>query len=124
MRHLLQPRVLNLAIIAIQTTARNGKVVSASLVREEDDVMLITNGGVLIRTRASEISELSRATQGVTLISLDDGEKLIGLSRVPEADGEDDPVEGEVSLEAAPASDGEVPGGSGDDAGEQGPAED
>ena len=48
--------------------------------------MLITNGGVLIRTRASEISELSRATQGVTLISLDSGEKLIGLSRVPEAD--------------------------------------
>ena len=68
------------------TTARNGQVVSASLVSTEDDVMLITDGGVLIRTRASEISELSRATQGVTLISLDDGEKLIGLSRVPETD--------------------------------------
>jgi DNA gyrase subunit A len=82
-------------IIAIQTTARNGRVVSASLVRSEDDVMLITNGGVLIRTRASEISELSRATQGVTLISLDAGEKLIGLSRVPETDDDGVLAEGE-----------------------------
>jgi len=73
-------------LIAIQTTARNGKVVSASLVSPEDHVMLITDGGVLIRIRVSEISELSRATQGVTLINLDEGEKLIGLSRVPEAD--------------------------------------
>ncbi len=87
-------------IIAIQTTPRNGKVVSASLVRLEDDVMLITTGGVLIRTRVNEISELSRATQGVTLINLDDGEKLIGLSRVPEADQEAELEEG------APSADG------------------
>jgi DNA gyrase subunit A len=73
-------------LIAIQTTARNGKVVSASLVSPEDHAMLITDGGVLIRIRVSEISELSRATQGVTLINLDAGEKLIGLSRIPEAD--------------------------------------
>ncbi len=86
-------------IIAIQTTARNGQVVSASLVSTEDDVMLITDGGVLIRTRVSEISELSRATQGVTLINLDDGEKLIGLSRVPETDDVGDTGEGEGELD-------------------------
>ena len=91
-------------IIAIQTTARNGSVVSASLVSPEDDVMLITNGGVLIRTRASEISELSRATQGVTLISLDSGEKLIGLSRVPETDD----VEGLAESDGVTESSGDT----------------
>ena len=59
--------------------ARNGAVVAASLVRPEDEVMLITTGGVLIRTRVSEIREMSRSTQGVTLINLDQGEKLAGL---------------------------------------------
>jgi DNA gyrase subunit A len=83
-------------MIAIQTTERNGTVVAASLVRPEDEVMLITTGGVLIRTRVCEIREMSRATQGVTLINLDEGEKLAGLERVVETDGE-----GEASLEAA-----------------------
>jgi DNA gyrase subunit A len=76
--------------IAIQTTERNGAVVAASLVRPEDEVMLITTGGVLIRTRVSEIREMSRATQGVTLINLDEGEKLAGLERVVETEGEGD----------------------------------
>jgi DNA gyrase subunit A len=73
-------------MIAIQTTARNGKVVAARLVRPEDEVMLITTGGVLIRTRAAEIRELGRATQGVTLINLGLDEKLAGLQKVVETD--------------------------------------
>jgi DNA gyrase subunit A len=76
-------------MIAIQTSERNGKVVAATLVNAEDEIMLITTGGVLIRTRVSEIREMGRATQGVTLINLDKGEKLIGLERVVEADSED-----------------------------------
>jgi DNA gyrase subunit A len=77
-------------MIAIQTTDRNGAVVAASLVRPADEVMLITTGGVLIRTRVAEIREMSRATQGVTLINLDAGEKLAGLERVVETDAESD----------------------------------
>jgi DNA gyrase subunit A len=73
-------------MIAIQTSARNGKVVAARLVMPEDEVMLITTGGVLIRTRVAEIREMGRATQGVTLINLGDEEKLAGLERVVETD--------------------------------------
>jgi DNA gyrase subunit A len=75
-------------MIAIQTSARNGKVVAAILVDATDEIMMITTGGVLIRTRAGEIREMSRSTQGVTLISLDEGTKLVGLSRVLESDDE------------------------------------
>ncbi|MBK6742784.1 MAG: DNA gyrase subunit A [Hydrogenophilales bacterium] len=71
-----------LGMIAIQTTARNGKVVAATLVEPEDEIMLITTGGVLIRTRVSEIRSLGRSTQGVTLINLGEGEKLSGLQRI------------------------------------------
>ena len=60
-------------MIAIQQTERNGKVVAATLVRPDDEIMLITDKGVLVRTRVAEIRELGRATQGVTLIALDDG---------------------------------------------------
>jgi DNA gyrase subunit A len=73
-------------MIAIQTSARNGKVVAARLVAADDEVMLITTGGVLIRTRVSEIREMGRATQGVTLINLDQDEELAGLERVVETD--------------------------------------
>ncbi len=73
-------------MIAINTSARNGKVVAAQLVKQDDEIMLITTGGILIRTRVSEIREMGRATQGVTLINLDPGEKLVGLERVIEAD--------------------------------------
>ncbi|MCL4471837.1 MAG: DNA gyrase subunit A [Sulfuricella sp.] len=73
-------------MIAIQTTERNGKVVAATLVNAEDEIMLITTGGVLIRTRVREIREMGRATQGVTLINLDKGEKLVGLEKVVEAE--------------------------------------
>lgn len=73
-------------MIAIQQSERNGKVVAATLVHTEDEIMLITDRGVLVRTRVSEIRELGRATQGVTLIGLDEGSKLSGLQRIVEND--------------------------------------
>ena len=73
-------------MIAIVQSERNGKVVAATLVRPADEIMLITDRGVLVRTRVSEIRELGRATQGVTLIALDDGSKLSGLQRIVEND--------------------------------------
>ncbi|MFO1271610.1 MAG: DNA gyrase subunit A [Rubrivivax sp.] len=80
-------------MIAIQQSERNGKVVAATLVRANDEIMLITDKGVLVRTRVAEIRELGRATQGVTLIALDDGAKLSGLQRIVENDaqGGDEP---------------------------------
>jgi len=78
-------------MIAIITSPRNGKVVTAKLVKPDDEIMLITSGGIMIRTRVNEVREMSRATQGVTLINLDAGEKLAGLERVAESeDNEDD----------------------------------
>jgi len=73
-------------MIAIQTSERNGKVVAATLVTPEDEIMLITTAGVLIRTRVAEIREMGRATQGVTLINLDEGTQLSGLQQIAEAD--------------------------------------
>ena len=73
-------------MIAIHTSERNGKVVAATLVSPEDEIMLITSGGVLIRTRVKEIREMSRSTQGVTLINLDEGEKLSGLQCILDRD--------------------------------------
>ena len=73
-------------MIAIQQSERNGKVVAATLVHADDEIMLITDTGVLVRTRVSEIRELGRATQGVTLIALDEGSQLSGLQRIVEND--------------------------------------
>ena len=73
-------------MIAIQQSPRNGKVVAATLVHADDEIMLITDKGVLVRTRVSEIRELGRATQGVTLIALDEGAQLSGLQRIVEND--------------------------------------
>ncbi len=77
-------------MIAIQTSERNGKVVAATLVNENDEIMLITTGGVLIRTRVSEVREMGRATQGVTLIAVEEGTTLSGLQRILESDIEDE----------------------------------
>jgi len=93
-------------MIAIQQTERNGKVVAATLVHSEDDIMLITDRGVLVRTRVSEIREMGRATQGVILIGLDEGSKLSGMQRIVENDaqgGSDDT--GETGGEETPADD-------------------
>ena len=88
-------------MIAIQQSERNGKVVAATLVRVEDEIMLITDRGVLVRTRVSEIRELGRATQGVTLIALDEGAKLSGLQRIVENDAQDP----EAEADGEPAAD-------------------
>jgi DNA gyrase subunit A len=84
-------------MIAIQQSERNGKVVAATLVHADDEIMLITDKGVLVRTRVSEIRELGRATQGVTLIGLDDGSTLSGLQRLVENDAN----EGDTADDAA-----------------------
>ncbi|MGF6245112.1 DNA gyrase subunit A [Paraburkholderia phenazinium] len=96
-------------MIAIQTSERNGRVVAATLVDSEAQIMLITNTGVLIRTRVSEIREMGRATQGVTLISLDEGTKLSGLQQVAEAEADVDgdaegPADGDESGEEGGAA--------------------
>ncbi len=92
-------------MIAIQQSERNGKVVAATLVREDDEIMLITDRGVLVRTRVAEIREMGRATQGVTLIALDDGAQLIGLQRIVENDASDDAPDAEAAGDdATPAA--------------------
>ncbi|HYQ95426.1 MAG TPA: DNA gyrase subunit A [Candidatus Eisenbacteria bacterium] len=73
-------------IISIQTTERNGPVVAALEVVPTDQVMLITRGGIVIRTKVSEISEIGRNTQGVRLINLEAGDQLIDVARVEEKD--------------------------------------
>jgi len=80
-------------MIAIQASERNGKLVVAQIVGDDDEIMLITTGGVLIRTRISEIRDMGRATQGVRLINLGEGEKLAGLEKIVEPE-EDETSEG------------------------------
>ena len=81
-------------MIAIQTSDRNGRVVAATLVTEKDQIMLITTAGVLVRTRVSEIREMGRATQGVTLISVDEGSTLSGVQKIVES--EEDEQDGDA----------------------------
>jgi DNA gyrase subunit A len=69
-------------VIAIQTSERNGKVVGTLLVNDTDEIMIITDGGILVRTRVSEISVIGRNAQGVTIIRLDKGEKVVGVDRL------------------------------------------
>ena len=102
-------------MIAIQTSERNGKVVGAALVKPENEVMLISDAGVLIRTKVEQIREMSRATQGVTLINLDEGTLLAGLEKLAESDADN----------GDEAEEGEAPeaGGIGGEAGAEGAAE-
>lgn len=99
-------------MIAIQTSERNGKVVAATLVETTDEIMLITTGGVLIRTRVSEIREMGRATQGVTLIAVEDGTTLSGLQRIVETDADQDDTE--TGAVAADGDTGAADGATGD----------
>jgi DNA gyrase subunit A len=92
-------------MIAISTSERNGRVVAATLVEEKDEIMLITTGGVMIRTRVAEIREMGRATQGVTLINVDDGTRLSGLQRVVESDADNGDANGAATEGEAPAGD-------------------
>jgi DNA gyrase subunit A len=77
-------------VISIQTTDRNGKVVGVIQVPEDAEVMLISNGGTLVRTPAREISVIGRNTQGVRLIRLDAGEQLVGVDRIESDEGDDE----------------------------------
>jgi DNA gyrase subunit A len=86
-------------VIGIQTTERNGKLVSAVLMGSRDEVLLISDGGTLVRTRGSEISRVGRNTQGVTLIRLSKDEKLQAVERM---DASIDDVEDEVDTAATP----------------------
>ena len=96
---------------AIQQSERNGKVVAATLVHADDEIMLITDKGVLVRTRVSEIRELGRATQGVTLIALDEGSKLSGLQRIVENDANvtDAEADGETGTDGGATAAPEAP---------------
>ncbi len=99
-------------IIAIDTGERNGELVAATLVSDSDDLMLITSGGVLIRTKVEQVRETGRAAQGVRLINLDAGETLVSLERIAEAEEDDDsietdaasdlPVDGDTSAQPIP----------------------
>jgi len=80
-------------LISIRTSPRNGAVVGAELVESTDELMLITDGGKLVRTRVNEVSVLGRDTQGVKLISLSEGERLVGLERIVDDQIMDDQVE-------------------------------
>ena len=77
-------------VMSIQTTERNGRVIGAALVHENDEVMLITNGGTMVRTRAAEISLIGRNTQGVRLIRLSEDEQLVSVKRIVDLDDDDD----------------------------------
>ena len=90
-------------MIAIQTSDRNGRVVAAVLVEEKDEIMLITTGGVLVRTRVSEIREMGRATQGVTLIAVDEGTRLSNVQRVVETDSLDEGATADAEPGAEPS---------------------
>ena len=76
-------------VIAIQTSKRNGRTVGALQVREEDEIMLISSSGTLVRTPVNEISVIGRNTQGVRLIRVESGQRLVGLARVESIEGED-----------------------------------
>ncbi len=98
---------------AIAISDRNGKAVAARLVSEDDEIMLITTGGVLIRTRVKEIRDMGRAAQGVTLINLGKGEKLSGLEKVVETDGNETGVDG-AEVEVVEADGSETDNAAGD----------
>jgi DNA gyrase subunit A len=95
-------------VIGIQTSERNGKLVSAVLLGTGDEVLLISDGGTLVRTRGSEISRVGRNTQGVTLIRLSKGEKLQAVERLDASlDDEDEAVDeaaGNAAETSAPAA--------------------
>jgi DNA gyrase subunit A len=82
-------------VIGIATSKRNGELISAIQVSSDDDIMLISDGGTLVRTNAREISTLGRNTQGVTLIRLRQDEKLVGLQRIQPDEAEDETAEPE-----------------------------
>ncbi|GGA73807.1 DNA gyrase subunit A [Neiella marina] len=102
-------------VVSIKVSERNGKVVGAVQVDENDEIMMITNAGTLVRTRVHEVSLVGRNTQGVTLIKTTKDELVVGLQRIEEVDEEDDlaSVDGEateaVAAEGSAAAENETP---------------
>ncbi len=90
-------------VIGIQTTARNGKLIGAVLLRSADEVLLISDGGTLVRTRAAEISRVGRNTQGVTLMRLAEDERLQALERL-DASLDEDELDGVAPVDAPAAA--------------------
>ncbi|MBI2961799.1 MAG: DNA gyrase subunit A [Betaproteobacteria bacterium] len=105
-------------MIAIQVSERNGKLVGAVLVDEKDEIMLISTGGVLIRTRVDQIREMGRSTQGVTLINLDAGTTLAGIEKIGETADENGNGNGQ---DAADAGEGSAAAARDEGEGEEGP---
>ncbi|MCW8878083.1 MAG: DNA gyrase subunit A [Kangiellaceae bacterium] len=91
-------------VISITLSERNGKAISAVRVADGDEIMLISKGGTLVRTRVDEIRTMGRNTQGVRLIRLQDGETLVGLQRIDELETDDEAEESEGSSEAEGSS--------------------
>ena len=89
-------------VIGIQTTARNGKLVGAVLLSSRDEVLLISDGGTLVRTRAVEISQVGRNTQGVTLMRMSDNETLQALERLDGSLDEDELTDSPVAVQPLP----------------------
>jgi DNA gyrase subunit A len=83
-------------MIAIQTSERNGAVVGATLVIDSDEIMIITSGGILVRTKVNEISVVGRNTQGVRVIRLDKKEKVVGVDRVEGLSDDEEMTEGAI----------------------------
>lgn len=79
-----------MGVISIQTTERNGAVTGAKQVEQDDEIMLITTSGTLVRTRVDEVSVMGRNTQGVKLISLGEDEKLSGVERIESIQDEEE----------------------------------
>ena len=100
-------------MINIKTTERNGGVVAIKAIQEDDEVMIISQDGILIRLPIADVSTIGRNTQGVRLINLGEGDRVIDVARVDEGDakgGEEEPSE---NGSAQPSSNGEA-GGSAD----------
>ena len=97
-----------LGLIDIKTSARNGQVIGAKLVGEGDQIMMVTDGGTIVRTSADEVRDIGRNTQGVTLVRVQEGERVVALARV--VDDDDEGIEGEEGAEGEPtAAASEVP---------------
>ena len=100
-------------IIAIRTSERNGEVVAAHAVREDESLMLITAQGKMIRMNIADISVIGRATQGVRLINLDKDDRLVSATRVDHADEEPDQEnggeDGEITAGTEPPVDPGIP---------------
>ena len=97
-------------VIAIQSSPRNGAVIGAELVSDDDEIMLITDSGNLVRTTVAGVSLLSRNTQGVTLIRLGEGERLVEVERIEGLNGDADDA-GEPLTDDAPLTDPRIDDG-------------